>query len=148
MPRPSAEADREHPVSSDRPIRDRRVRVLMVDDHPMVRQGLRAIVEQFEGMQVVGEAADGADAIRLAQSLRPDVMIMDVNLPTIDGIEATRQITASMPTMVVIGLSVHSSPHVESAMKEAGAAAYLTKDAASEKLQQAIVAAVQRRTAS
>jgi PAS domain S-box-containing protein len=147
-PHPTSEADDEHAVSTDRTIQDHPVRLLMVDDHPMVRQGLRAIVEQFEGIQVVGEAADGGDAVRLAQSLRPDVVIMDVNLPTMDGVEATRQITASMPHVVVIGLSVHDSPQVESAMKDAGAAAYLTKDVASEKLQQAIFAEVQRRTTS
>jgi DNA-binding NarL/FixJ family response regulator len=114
-----------------------------------VRQGLRAIVEQFEGIQVVGEAADGLEAVRLAESLQPDVVIMDVNMPTMDGVEATRHITASMPHVVVIGLSVHNSPQVESAMKDAGAAAYLTKDAASEKLQQTIFTAVlQRRTTS
>lgn len=146
--RPSSEAGRVHPVS-DRASQTQPVRILMVDDHPMVRQGLRAIVEQFEGIQVVGEAADGGDAVRLAQSLRPDVVIMDVNMPTMDGVEATRRITANMPHVVVIGLSVHNSPQVESAMKEAGAAAYLTKDAASEKLQQTIFAAVlQRRTMS
>jgi DNA-binding NarL/FixJ family response regulator len=119
----------------------------MVDDHPMVRQGLRAIVEQFEGLQVVGEAADGREGVRLAQSLRPDVVVMDVNMPTMDGVEATRQITATCPSIVVIGLSVHNSPQVESAMKEAGAAAYLTKDAAPEQLQQAISSAIlQKRT--
>jgi PAS domain S-box-containing protein len=117
------------------------VRVLMADDHPMVRQGLRAIVEQFDGIQVVGEAADGEEALRLAQSLLPDVVIMDVNMPKMDGVEATRQITATCPNVVVIGLSVHNSLHVLTAMKEAGAAAYLTKDAAPEQLCQAILTA-------
>ena len=117
------------------------VRVLMADDHPMVRQGLRAIVEQFDRIQVVGEAADGEEALRLAQSLLPDVVIMDVNMPKMDGVEATRHITSTCPNVVVIGLSVHNSPHVQTAMKEAGAAAYLTKDAAPEQLYQAILAA-------
>lgn len=117
------------------------VRVLMADDHPMVRQGLRAIVEQFDGIQVVGEAADGEEALRLTQSLLPDVVIMDVNMPKMDGVEATRQITATSPNVVVIGLSVHNSLHVLTAMKEAGAAAYLTKDAAPEQLCQAILTA-------
>jgi PAS domain S-box-containing protein len=125
------------------------VRVLMADDHPMVRQGLCAIVEQFDGIQVVGEAADGEEALRLAQSLLPDVVIMDVNMPKIDGVEATRQITATCPNVVVIGLSVHNSLQVMTAMKEAGAAAYLTKDAAPEQLCQAILTAhSHRRTAS
>ena len=87
------------------------------------------------------------EGVRLAQSLRPDVVIMDVNMPKMDGVEATRQITATCPSIVVIGLSVHNSPHVEAAMKEAGAAAYLTKDSAPQQLQQAIsLAVLQKRT--
>ncbi len=147
--RPSSEADPVQPAVFDRATPTQLVRVLMVDDHPMVRQGLRAIVEQFEGLQVVGEAADGGEAVRLAQSLRPDLVIMDVNLPTMDGVEATRQITATYPSIVVIGLSVQNSPQVESAMKKAGAAAYLTKDAAPEQLQRTISSAIlQKRTPS
>jgi DNA-binding NarL/FixJ family response regulator len=120
----------------------------MVDDHPMVRQGLRAIVEQFDRIQVVGEAANGQEAVRSAQTLMPDVVIMDVNMPTMDGVEATRQLTARCPHVIVIGLSVHNSPQVEAAMKEAGAAAYLTKDAAPEQLYQAICGALDRRAKS
>ena len=125
------------------------VRVLMVDDHPMVRQGLRAIVEQFDRIQVVGEAGNGQEAVQLAQTLRPDVAIMDVNMPVMDGIEATRRITTRYPHVVVIGLSVHNSPQVAEAMKQAGAAAFLTKDAAPEQLNQAISGALdERRTRS
>lgn len=100
------------------------------------------MVEGFEGIEVVGEAADGPEAVSLAQRLRPEVVIMDVNLPIIDGIEATRQITASLPNMAVVGLSVHNSPQIAQAMKEAGAMAYVTKDAAPEQLYQAIIAAL------
>ena len=147
--RPTSKTDPGHPVMVDRAIPTQLVRVLMVDDHPMVRQGLRAIVEQFEGLLVVGEAADGGEAVRLAQSLRPELVIMDVNLPTMDGVEATRHIIAADPSIVVIGLSVHNSPQIESAMREAGAAAYLTKDAAPEQLQQTISSAIlQKRTPS
>lgn len=121
------------------------VRVLMVDDHPMVRQGLRGIVEQFDRIQVVGEAGDGQEAVQLAQTLLPDVVIMDVNLPTMDGVEATRQITACCPHVVVIGLSVHNSPQVAEEMKQAGAATYLTKDAAPEQLYKAIRGALDQR---
>ena len=121
----------------------------MVDDHPMVRQGLRAIVEQFDRIQVVGEAGNGQEAVQLAQTLRPDVAIMDVNMPVMDGIEATRRITTRYPHVVVIGLSVHNSPQVAEAMKQAGAAAFLTKDAAPEQLNQAISGALdERRTRS
>ena len=111
----------------------------------MVRQGLRGIVEQFDRIQVVGEAGDGQEAVQLAQTLLPDVVIMDVNLPTMDGVEATRQITACCPHVVVIGLSVHNSPQVAEEMKQAGAAAYLTKDAAPEQLYNAIRGALDQR---
>ena len=149
QPNPAlSKAGSRPPLSSGRAIHGQSVRILMVDDHPMVRQGLRTIVEQFEEMEVVGEAVDGGDAVRLAQSLRPDVVIMDVNLPTMDGVEATKVITATCPNILVIGLSVHNSPQVESAMKEAGAATFLTKDAAPEQLHQAISAAVQSRRSS
>ena len=139
--------DTAPPLSSDQ-AQAEPVRVLMAEDHPMVRQGLRAIVEQFESIQVVGEAADGHEALRLAQSLLPDVVIMDVNMPEMDGVEATRQITVTCPNVVVIGLSVHNSPHVRAVMKEAGAASYLTKDAAPQQLYEAILAAYRYRRAA
>ncbi|MGZ8422455.1 MAG: response regulator, partial [Nitrospira sp.] len=96
-------------------------------------------------IHVVGEAGDGQEAVQLVQILRPDVVIMDVNMPTMDGVEATSQITASCPHIVVIGLSVHNSPQVAQAMTQAGAAAYLTKDAAPEQLYQAICGALDER---
>ena len=139
----STEVERGLPTSEQAAVPQHTLRVLMVDDHPMVRQGLRAVVEQFEEMMVVGEAADGREAVRFAHSLRADVVVMDVNLPTMDGIEATRQLTATAPNVVIIGLSVHTSPQVESAMKAAGAAAYMTKDAPPEELHRAILTAVQ-----
>ena len=119
------------------------VRILMVDDHPLVRQGMRGVVEGFENMHVVGEAADGQEAVQLAESLRPDVIIMDVNMPRMDGIDATRAIKRANPQITVIGLSVHSSEQVEAAMKAAGAASYLTKDAAPEQLYSAITTALE-----
>ena len=97
----------------------------MVDDHPLVRQGLRGILESYTNIQIVGEAADGLEAIRLAGEYQPDVVIMDVNLPKLDGIEATRLIKNTFPTMTVIGLSVQESAQVESAMKAAGADALI-----------------------
>ena len=78
-------------------------------------------------MRVVGEAGDGHEAVQLAESLRPDVIIMDVNMPRMDGIEATRFIKQANPQITIIGLSVHSSQQVEAAMKAAGAASYLTR---------------------
>jgi CheY-like chemotaxis protein len=121
------------------------IRILMVDDHPLVRQGMRSMIDGLEGMQVVGEAADGREAVRAAGDLRPHVVIMDVNMPHIDGIEATRLIKQAHPEMVVVGLSVHNSEQVSAQMSEAGASAYLTKDAAPEKLHQAIITSLRSR---
>jgi PAS domain S-box-containing protein len=119
------------------------LRVLMVDDHPLVRQGLRGILESYTNIRIVGEAADGLEAIRLVGNLRPDVVIMDVNLPKLDGIEATRLIKQTYPDMTVIGLSVQKSAQVESAMKAAGASEYLTKDMAEEQLYRAVTLALE-----
>ncbi len=96
---------------------------------------------------MIGEAGNGQEAVKLTQTLVPDVVIMDVNMPTMDGVEATHQITACYPRVVVIGLSVHNSPQVAEAMKQAGAVAYLTKDAAPEQLYQAICGAIDERCA-
>lgn len=113
-------------------------RVLLVEDHAMVRQGLRAILEGFEDVLVIGEATNGEEAVSLVAEVMPDVILMDVNMPKMDGIEATKQITAAHPSAIVVGLSVDNSPPVIEAMKEAGAATFVTKDAAAEQLHHAI----------
>ncbi len=114
------------------------LRVLLVDDHAMVREGLRGVLDAYADIQVVGEAADGEEAIMLAGSLVPDVVVMDINLPKVSGIEATRQIKLRRPQTIVIGLSVHQASQVECALKEAGGAAYVTKDSAASSLYEAI----------
>jgi PAS domain S-box-containing protein len=114
------------------------VKILLVDDHPLVRQGLRGIVDGVDNMQVVGEAADGYQAVQFIKTHRPDVVVMDVNMPTMDGIEATRLIRRNFPEVAVIGLSVHNSDQIASAMREAGVMAYLKKDVAPEELQRTI----------
>jgi CheY-like chemotaxis protein len=119
------------------------IRILMVDDHPLVRQGMRGVMEGFKNMHVVGEAMDGREAVQLAETLRPDVIVMDVNMPNMDGIEATRVIRRAHPATIIIGLSVNDSPHVAAAMREAGATAYLTKEAAPEQLYHAICEALE-----
>lgn len=118
------------------------VHLLLVDDHAMVREGLRGILESYEDIHVVGEAADGQEAIELARILAPDVVVMDVNLPKLDGVEATRQIKKERPSTVVIGLSVHQASEIEHVLKDAGATSYVTKDSAGERLHQAIIKAV------
>ena len=118
------------------------LRVLLVDDHAMMREGLRGVLEGYADIQVVGEAADGQEAIAQAETLNPDVVVMDINLPRINGIEATRQIKSRNPRTIIIGLSVHQASQVESALKEAGGSSYVTKDSAAASLYEAIQNAV------
>lgn len=117
-------------------------RVLLVDDHAMLRQGLRTVLDEYADIEVVGEAMNGEQAVTLAKSLRPDVVIMDVNMPGMDGIEATRQLKRELPATIVVGLSVANTKHVEEVMLNAGAVAFLTKDAAIEQLHETIVQAL------
>jgi PAS domain S-box-containing protein len=124
------------------PKREGATRILLVDDHAMVRQGLRGILDAYEDLHVIGEAADGQEAVDLAHALSPDVVVMDVNLPKIDGVEATKLIKARRPSTVVIGLSVHQADQIQHMFKEAGAAGYVTKDAAADSLHEAIIGAV------
>ena len=119
-----------------------RTRVLLVDDHAMVRQGLRAVLDGYADIELVGEAAHGEEAVMLAERLRPDVVVMDINMPKMNGIEATAQIKAHCPDITVIGLSVNAGGDNQTAMLKAGAAALLTKEAAVEQLYGAIQEAV------
>lgn len=112
----------------------REVRVLVVDDHKIVREGLVMMLQLQPNLLVVGEAADGREAIERAAQLRPDVVVMDVNMPVMGGIEATRQIKQQYPDIQVIGLSLHQEEDMATAMREAGAAAYLQKDGPAQQL--------------
>ena len=111
-----------------------KTRVLLVDDHAMLRQGLRTVLEGYADIEVVGEATNGEQALMLAKSLQPEVVVMDVNMPGMDGIEATRRLKLEQPVTIVIGLSVHNNWQVEDVMREAGAVSFLAKDAAIEQL--------------
>ncbi|MEN6338283.1 MAG: response regulator transcription factor [Phycisphaerales bacterium] len=104
------------------------MRVLVVDDHAAVRRSLAQAMQGEPGIEVIGEASDGAEAIQLARQLAPDVVLMDVVMPQVDGIEATRQIVRHCPQTRVIGLSVHDSMVYAAKMLDAGACAYLLKD--------------------
>lgn len=99
-----------------------------------MRESLRSILPTYTHLEVIGEAGDGEAAVELAQKLYPDVVVMDINMPRMDGIQATRSIKAHQPDMIIIGLSVLSSPDKEEQMKAAGAAAYLTKESAGDAL--------------
>jgi CheY-like chemotaxis protein len=113
-------------------------RVLIVDDHQIMLQGLVALMRSEPDIEVVGQAANGPQAIELAGRLQPDVIIMDVNLGEMSGIEATREILARTPRIKVIGLSMYADPDVAAAMRDAGAVAYLAKGGPSEELAMAI----------
>jgi DNA-binding NarL/FixJ family response regulator len=110
------------------------VRVLLVDDHALVRQGLYSLLSDYEDVQVVGEAGNGEEAIELARRLEPDIILMDVNMPKMNGIDATRQITKEMPLSTVVGLSVLDDKEMAAQMCKAGAKAYLTKDGVADEL--------------
>jgi PAS domain S-box-containing protein len=119
----------------------KKIRVLLADDHRIVRQGFAALIRSDEEVEVVGEAANGAEAIELARLLLPDVVVMDVSMPKMNGIDATRWLTTNLPRVRVIGLSMHEDEPVALAMREAGAVAFVTKDGPSAALMAAIHAA-------
>jgi DNA-binding NarL/FixJ family response regulator len=121
-------------------------RVLLVDDHQIVREGLRALLASREGMLVVGEAADGRNAIALCHELRPDVVVMDIGMPDLNGIEATRRIRADQPRVKVIALSMHSDRRFLTEALKAGASGYLLKDSAFDELELAIRAVMSGQT--
>lgn len=111
-----------------------KIKVLLADDHKMMREGLKKIVEEEEDLEVVGEASNGEEAVELARETSPDIIVMDVNMPVMDGITATQEITSAMPGQRVIGLSLHDHERVIESMRSAGAIAYLTKNEAFETL--------------
>ena len=115
-----------------------RMRVLIVDDHQVVRQGLRTFLELQDDMQVIGEAADGDSAVEMARELRPDVVLMDLVMPGMDGIAATEQIVAAgLPTKVIVLTSFTEDDRVFPAI-EAGASSYLLKDVTPDALVEAV----------
>jgi DNA-binding NarL/FixJ family response regulator len=121
-----------------------KIRVLIVDDHVMVRQGLRAVLQSYPNIEVVGEAGNGEEAILSAAKLRPSIVVMDIGMPTLDGIGATRLIKTQYPQMAVVGLSVNAPTYHVDAMLKAGAFEVLTKEKAVDEL----YSAIQRATAA
>lgn len=115
------------------------IRVLIVDDHPVVRQGLRSFLQTIDGIDVVGEAADGEEGARLAAELEPDVVLMDLAMPKVDGIEATRRITEDSPSVKVIALTSFATDDKVFPAIRAGAAGYLLKEAEPSEVAEAIV---------
>lgn len=114
------------------------IKVLLAEDHKIVREGTRQLLEQAPDMQIVGEAADGLEAVRLAGELHPDVVVMDVRMPRLNGIEATRTITARFPQMRILILSAYDDDSYVFPLLEAGASGYLLKTASGVELAEAI----------
>ncbi|MGC2062935.1 MAG: response regulator transcription factor [Thermodesulfovibrionales bacterium] len=110
------------------------IRILMADDHRMFREGLRHLLEKEEDFLIVGEAENGRTAVKLAMELSPDIILMDVNMKDLNGIEATRQIASKKPSIRVVGLSMYSERQFVTEMLLAGVKGYLLKDAAIEEL--------------
>ncbi len=108
--------------------------ILIVDDNVQLRETIRSILEEQPEFEVIGEAADGIAAYQLAQTLRPRVVLMDVGMARMDGVEATRRIRALLPDTVVIGMSCHTSREVETALLSVGANAFIPKEAVHEKV--------------
>jgi len=121
----------------------KKVRVLLADDHNLIRAGLRRVVESQPEFAVAGEAEDGRQAVAMAESLKPDVVVMDIGMPLLNGIEAARQIRAALPETQVVMLSMHSDEGYVLRALKAGAKAYLLKDSAEADLALAIRAAAE-----
>ena len=120
--------------------------ILLADDHKIMREGLRTLLEQQSGMEVIGEAADGRTAVQLVRERSPDVVIMDISMPDLNGVEATHQIIAETPGVKVVALSMHSDRQFVVGMLKAGASGYLLKDCAFEELADAVRAVVSNQT--
>lgn len=115
-----------------------KIRILLADDHVVLREGTRELLEREEDMEVVAEAGDGEEAVRLAGRQRPDVAIMDISMPRLNGIEATRQIKAINPATAVLVLTAYDDDQYIFALLEAGAAGYLLKDVHAQELVRAV----------
>jgi two-component system, NarL family, response regulator NreC len=122
------------------------VRIILADDHKIVRDGLRALLANQSGMNVIAEADNGRETVRLARDLSPDLVIMDIGMPDLNGIDATRQIVAELPDVKVIALSMHSDRRFVVQMFRAGASGYLLKDCAFEELARAVGAVLKNQT--
>lgn len=118
-----------------------KIRVFLAEDHIVVREGLRELISREPDLEVVGEAGDGAEAVRLVKELKPDFVLMDIAMPKLSGIEATKQIKDSLPQTCILVLTAYDNPEFVTAVIEAGATGYLLKNARGKELVNAIRAA-------
>jgi DNA-binding NarL/FixJ family response regulator len=114
------------------------IRIIIADDHKIMRDGLRSLLAQQKGMEVIEEAEDGRQAVRLALKLKPDIIIMDLSMPKLNGIDAIREISSSAPGVKALALSMHSDKRFISRALKEGASGYVLKDCAFEELNEAI----------
>lgn len=119
-------------------VMEAKIRILLADDHQMVREGVRGLLAYEPDFEIIAEAADGEAAVALTHETHPDVVLMDVNMPKLNGMEATRRIKQEDPDVAVIALSMHGNDQIRQAMTRAGSDAYLCKDDAPEVLVQTI----------
>ena len=120
-------------------------KILLVDDHALLRKGIALLLQEESCMRVVGEASNGEEALAQIKELKPDIVIMDISMPKLNGIEATKQIVATSPESKVIALSIHSAKHFVEGMLDAGAAGYLLKESLPEELVLAIRAVMDKK---
>lgn len=120
-----------------------RLRILLVDDHAMVRQGLRSVLEKYQDLEIVGEAADGVEAINQAVHLEPEVVVMDIHMPKLDGIQATLRILQKRPETIIVVISVQDDHQITEAVRSAGAMGFISKHSVAQELYQAIMQATQ-----
>jgi DNA-binding NarL/FixJ family response regulator len=117
---------------------DKQIRILLAEDHEVMRAALRSLLDAHEGFTVVGEAGNGRDMMQMVEMVAPDVVVMDINMPELNGIEATRQLCVRFPHIRVLGLSVHTTGRMVSEMLNAGAVGYVPKSSAAGELLAAI----------